>query len=151
MLAFTIPDTRQFMSLLLKGTAFDDFCFRQGEISAFTHITIDGRRNKAYYDETQTEDWCSWAEIKPLVFQAVKGKKTPKSMKLILSRPNAEITGYLNISAVFWNLLFRENTLLCTLSVTSDIFSLDRSGQQQWENWVLTFCRDHGIAIQRAD
>lgn len=81
------------MSLLLKGTAFDDFCFRQGEISAFTHITIDGRRNKAYYDETQTEDWCSWAEIKPLVFQAVKGKKTPKSMKLILSRPNAEITG----------------------------------------------------------
>lgn len=35
MLAFTIPDTRHFMALLLKGDAFDDFAFRQGEISAF--------------------------------------------------------------------------------------------------------------------
>lgn len=85
MLAFTIPDTRHFMALLLKGDAFDDFAFRQGEISAFAYVSIDGKRDLDYYDETVTEPWCSWSEIKPLVFQAVKGKKTPKNMKLVLS------------------------------------------------------------------
>lgn len=85
MLAFTIPDTRHFMALLLKGDAFDDFAFRQGEISAFAYVSIDGKRDLDYYDETVTEPWCSWSEIKSLVFQAVKGKKTPKNMKLVLS------------------------------------------------------------------
>ena len=82
MLAFTIPDTRHFMALLLKGDAFDDFAFRRGEISAFAYVSIDGKRDLDYYDETVTEPWCSWSEIKSLVFQAVKGKKTPKNMKL---------------------------------------------------------------------
>ena len=71
MLAFTIPDTRHFMALLLKGDAFDDFAFRRGEISAFAYVSIDGKRDLDYYDETVTEPWCSWSEIKSLVLQAV--------------------------------------------------------------------------------
>ena len=71
------------MALLLKGDAFDDFAFRRGEISAFAYVSIDGKRDLDYYDETVTEPWCSWSEIKSLVFQAVKGKKTPKNMKLV--------------------------------------------------------------------
>lgn len=107
MLAFTIPDTRHFMALLLKGDAFDDFAFRQGEISAFAYVSIDGKRDLDYYDETVTEPWCSWSEIKSLVFQAVKGKKTPKNMKLVLSLSQEKTASFPNTKALFWNLLFR--------------------------------------------
>lgn len=149
MLAFTIPDTRHFMALLLKGDAFDDFAFRQGEISAFAYVSIDGKRDLDYYDETVTEPWCSWSEIKPLVFQAVKGKKTPKNMKLVLSLSQEKTASFPNTKALFWNLLFREDTLLCTLSAAQESFSLDKTHEAQWESWVLNFCQQHGIAIQK--
>ncbi len=149
MLAFTIPDTKTFMSLLLKGTAFDDFIFCHGEISAFTFLSIDGKRDMDYYSEEETETRCSWAEIKPLVFQAVKGKKTPKQMKIVLARSKNDIAAYHNCQDVFWNLLFRDDTLLCTLSVMEETFSMDKTTEKQWEEWVFTFCKEHGIAVQK--
>ena len=110
MLAFTIPDTRHFMALLLKGDAFDDFAFRQGEISAFAYLSIDGKRDLDYYDETVTDQSYSWSENKPLVIQAEKGKKTPKNMKLVLSLSLENTAAFPNTKALFWNLLFREDT-----------------------------------------
>ena len=55
MLAFTIPDTRHFMALLLKGDAFDDFAFRQGEISAFAYLSGSKRK-----ENTQEHEACSF-------------------------------------------------------------------------------------------
>ena len=149
MLSFTISDTKTFMSLLLKGTAFDDFLFCQGEISAFAFLSIDGKRDMDYYPDTETETRCSWAEIKPLVFQAVKGKKIPKQMKLVLARPKADLLSYPNLRDVFWNLIFRDNTLLCTLSVLEETFSMDKAAEKQWEEWVLSFCKTHNITVQK--
>ena len=141
MLAFTIPDTRHFMALFLKGDAFDDFAFRQGEISAFAYVSIDGKRDLDYYDETVTEPWCSWSEIKPLVFQAVKGKKTPKNMKLVLSLSQEKTASFPNTKALFWNLLFREDTLLCTLSAAQESFSLDKTHEASGKAGCWTFAR----------
>lgn len=151
MLAFTVPDTKHFMSLLFKGGAFDGFRFRQGEISAYAHVSIDGRRDMDFYEETQTERWCSWAEIKPLVFQAIKGKKTPKQMKLVLSLSEEETAAYENAQALFWNLLFREGILLCTLSVAQETFSLDKKSEDRWLSYVLDFCQTNGIAVQKEE
>lgn len=147
MLAFTIPDTKYFMGLLLKSDIFDDFCFRQGEITSFSHITIDGKRDMDYYDELELEQWCSWAEIKPIVLQCIRGKKTPKSLKLVLSRPTKDTEQYENTSALFWNILFRENTLLCTLSTSQATFTLDKVDDHKWQEWVITFCKKHHIGI----
>ncbi len=147
MLAFTIPDTKYFMGLLFKSDTFDDFCFRQGEISAFSHISIDGKRDMDYYEETDTEPWCSWAEIKPIVFQFIRGKKTPKNLKLVLSLSTKDMASYENTAALFWNILFRENTLLCTISTTPATFTLDKIDEQKWAEWVIAFCQKHNIGI----
>ena len=149
--AFTIPDTKHFMSLLFKSDAFDSFRFRQGEISAFAHLSLDGKRDMDFYEETQTERWCSWAEIKPLVFQAIRGKKTPKQMKLVLSLSEEEAADYENAQALFWNLLFRERILLCTLSVSQETFSLDKTSEELWFSRIMDFCTANGIAVQKEE
>lgn len=147
MFAFTIPDTKYFMGLLFKSNIFDEFCFRQGEISAFSYIQIDGKRDMDYYEETEQELWCSWAEIKPIVFQSIRGKKTPKNLKLILSRPAKDTEQYEHTAALFWNILFRENTLLCTISTSPATFTLDKIDDHKWEEWVIAFCKKHSIGI----
>lgn len=149
--AFTVPDTKHFMSLLFKSDAFDGFRFRQGEISAFAHLSLDGKRDMDFYEETEQEGWCSWAEIKPLVFQAIRGKKTPKQMKLVLSLSEEAAEDYENAQALFWNLLFREGILLCTLSVAQETFSLDKKSEDRWLSYVLDFCHTNCIAVQKED
>lgn len=148
MLAFTINDTKQCMGHLLKDDTFDHFTFRQGEISAYGSFTLNGIKDESYFTEDDKEPFCLWADMKPFVFQSVKGKRLPKSMKLVLSLPQDKTEEYPNAKAVFLNLLFREGTLLCTTSVAQKNFSLEKKLETQWEEDVLSFFKTKGIGIQ---
>ena len=53
MLAFTIPDTKSFMNLLLKQDTFDQFLFRQGEIVTFASFIMEGKRHMDFYAEEE--------------------------------------------------------------------------------------------------
>ena len=148
MLAFTVLDTKKFMSQLLKGSLFDDFTFRQGEISSNAFFSINGLKNKEDLDETNSEPYCLWPEIKPFVFQSIKGKKLPRNIKLVLSLPQETIALYPNTKSVFLNLLFRDGSLVCTTASAQELFSLDQQGNQKWDNDVLSFFKKHEITIQ---
>ncbi|WP_304507482.1 DUF5721 family protein [Anaerotignum sp.] len=148
MLAFTVFDTKKFMAHLLKGDIFDHFTFRQGEIYSFASFTINGTKDESALTEENPEPYCLWADIKPFVFETVKGKKLPKSMKLILSLPKDKTIQYPNAKAVFLNLLFREGTLLCTTSVAEETFSLEQKATKQWDEDILELFKKQQIAIQ---
>lgn len=148
MLAFTVYDTKKFMASLLKGDLFDHFTFRQGEIVSFAFFTINGAKDEDFLTEEDTEPYCLWSDIKPFVFEAVKGKTLPKSMKLVFSLPKEKTERYPNAKAVFLNLLFREGALLCTTSLTEETFSLEKKGTKQWDEDILSFFKKHEFAIQ---
>jgi hypothetical protein len=148
MLAFTVFDTKKLMAYLLKGDVFDHFTFRQGEIYSFASFTINGKKEESFLTEDDTEPFCLWADIKPFVFETVKGKRLPKSMKLVFSLPKEKIERYPNAKAVFFNLLFREGTLLCTTSITEETFSLEQKATKQWDEDIISFFKKHEIPIQ---
>lgn len=152
MLAFTINDTKAFMGLLLKSDTFDAFQFRQGELTTFISFSMDGHRNLDFYSTEEQEAalsrYISWEEIRPFVFQAIKGNKLPKSIKLVLSLPDQKLEHLPNINAAFLNIFFRENALFCTTAVSQESFSLDKSSEKLWEEYVLKFFRKNGIGIQ---
>ena len=103
MLAFTINDTKYFMHLLLKSDTFDSFLFRQGEITTFASFSIDGKRNTDFYSSDELESglsaYANWEEIRPFVFQTLKGNKLPKSIKLVLSLPEEKLVHLPNTKA----------------------------------------------------
>lgn len=146
MLAFTINNTKTFMYQLLKDDTFDQFLFRQGDISSFAGFSLDGQRNDP---EEGTEPYCFWREIKPIVFLAVKGKQLPKNMKLVFSLTKTQTEIYPNTKAVFLNLLFREGELLITTATSQLNFSLDKQGEQLWEDHVLQFFKREEIGITK--
>ena len=148
MLAFTVFDTKKLMAYLLKGDIFDQFTFRQGEIYSFATFTINGAKDQSFITEEDSEPYCLWADIKPFVFETVKGKRLPKSMKLVFSLPKEKTERYPNAKAVFLNLLFREGALLCTTSLTEETFSLEQKATKQWDEDILHFFKKHQVAIQ---
>lgn len=152
MLAFTIHDTKAFMALLLKGTAFDAFRFHQGELTTFVSFVIDGKRNPDFYDAAEKEAGLSryvrWEEMRPIVFQLIKGHKLPKQIKLVFALPEEKLVHLPNVSAAFLNILFKNNTLLCTTAISQQNFSLDKSSEKLWEEYILKFFRKHEIPIE---
>lgn len=148
MLAFTILDTKTFMSLLLKGDLFDGFLFRQGEIHTYATFLVDGTKSEVFQTEENPESYCYWSEIKPFFFQGIKGKTMPKSMKIVFSLTSQKTAHYPNAQAVFLNLLFREGALLATTAVSDKEFTLSRDTGNQWDADILKFFKKHEIAIQ---
>lgn len=152
MLAFTINDTKSFMHTLLKSDVFDTFLFRQGEITTFASFSIDGKRNLDFYSSDELESglsaYAGWEEIRPFVFQTLKGNKLPKSIRLVLSLPDEKLMHLPNTKAAFLNLTFRENTILCTTATAQETFSLDKQGEAIWEDYILKFFKKHNMGIQ---
>ncbi len=155
MLAFTVNDTKSFMNLLLKGDTFDAFSFRQGTLITFASFVIEGKRSMDFYTVAEQEAglsrYVSWAEMRPFVFQAVKGHKLPKSIKLVFSLPEEKLSGLPNTKAAFLNILFHEQTVLCTTAISQENFSLDKTAEQLWEDYVLKFFKKNAISIQKQE
>lgn len=152
MLAFTVNDTKFFMNHLLKGDTFDSFHFRQGELITFASFVMEGKRNMDFYTAEEQEQGLSryvrWEEMRPFVFQAIKGNKLPKQIKLVFSLAEEKIANLPNTKAAFLNILFKDNSILCTTAISQETFSLDKSPEKLWEEYVLKFFKKYDIGIQ---
>lgn len=155
MLAFTILDTKEFMALLLKNTAFDHFRLRHFEAETFTQFEISGQRNFSFYTAEEQENiagkFCSWQEIRPYAFDLIKGKHLPKKIKIIFSLDESQLKQFPNASALFLNIQFENGTLTCTTGCSQQSFSLDKSLDEQWDSWVQSLMKSIHIACEPAE
>ena len=145
MLAFTIPDTKSFMNLLLKQDTFDQFLFRQGEIVTFASFIMEGKRHMDFYAEEEQNAlsrYVRWEEMRPFVFQAVRGNRLPKAVKLVFSLSEEKTEHLPNTAAAFLNILFRAT------ATAQENFSLDKSGEKLWEEYVLKFFKKNAISVK---
>ncbi len=151
MLYLTINDTKEFMTKLLKSEIFDSFCLRSIDITTFASFQISGMRNKEYYSleeqEFLTEKFCMWSEIRPYAFQIMKGNRLPKSIKIIFSLSEQKKEQFADASALFLNIQFENHTVNCTTGCSTQTFSLDKSLDYSWDQWVLSYLKEHSIGI----
>lgn len=153
MLAITIHDTKEFMALLLKGKTFDDLRLRQLDVTTFTFFQISGQRNKEFYPAEEQgsciDRFCLWSEIKPFALQVIKGNKLPKAIKIIFSLGEKETASFSEkASALFLNVTFEQNTITCTTGCSQKNFSLDKSLDYDWDQWVLHTLKEKQIGYQ---
>ncbi len=141
MIALHVTDIKKFMGLLFSGTAFDNFLFVEGDISVAVDYHIDGMINKAFFTEEDGEqgDFQSWAQTKQIVTQMIKGKRLPVSMKLVLKKPGqGDLTYLLNVR-------FDNNNLLIVTGISHTVFTLDKTGEKEWDENMSGFLKRNGI------
>ncbi len=151
MLSFSIPDTKSFMAMLLKGQVFDRFCLHTAQVTSYASFYIEGARQEAYYTAEEKEAGisacCSWAEIKPTVFQLVRGERTPVSMKFTFTLPQEKLEQFPNAASLCLNIVFREGKIHATTAVTQKLFSLDKHLDDAWDAWVDRFFKEQHILV----
>lgn len=163
MISLKIFPVKGFMSALLSQNVFDNFWFSEGEIETFGKFSISGYLNQDFYS---TDEWealegrryASWAEIRPYIYQLIRGNKTPLSFKfvLLLSAENtARVlrrsgTGFTpeQVGGLFLNIRFGQNEVHLITGLSLKVFSMDKSLEFAWDQDMKTFLKHHEIVFE---
>lgn len=156
------------MVSLLKGTEFDEFLLHEAMVKMKTDYKFDGFVNKAFDDPEDKEGiekkenaskYVSWSEIKPIVFELIKGKKTPLSFTISLLLPTEAKNNLLenagdkedsieNIDFLLQVKFDRENGGHIITGVSRRSFSLDRSAEREWDGYASKMLTEKGINVE---
>lgn len=166
MILLRIKGIKQLMHLLLSEneTAFDQFLIAKAEITTFSTTTVDGHIPADYYTLEELEDLRESAKregriysekmvryhmVKSLCYQAIKGKKVPKSFTFSFYLADENVDKFLSgvdttltrndISGLSMNLKYDDGELNCTSATALNIFTTDRTLDTAWDNMVRRF------------
>lgn len=156
MTVFEIADIRKFMSILLKGDAFDRFLMVETEIRTSIAYRIDGTVNKSFIGDSDTEngndnevpvqDFCRWESVKGICTEMIKGKRTPAKLKITMKKPVADEND--GRFSYILNLMYENGKLMLVTNVTAVSFSLERPDNDRWTAYVANILKKGEIAYE---
>ena len=138
------------MSHLLLKPTFDEFSLVEGSIVTFNKFTIDGFLQKDFYEEAPEKEYSDWKDLRDFCFNIIKGKRTPLSFKFVLSLSKADFEKFLtsnsldgfrpeNIQGLYLNFRYDGTSLQCVTGTSLSIFTLDKSLENAWDEYVKKF------------
>ncbi len=147
-----VDNIREFTSRLFVGEFFDNFLAVEATIYTATTFTLDGHVNKDFVGEEgmqlpeYAEGVVMWKKIKPICYDIIKGRKVPQKFKIIFKMPSYIVEAFLkrtqlnidknNVGGLYLNVNFQENKMNCTTGASLKTFSLDKSLEQQWDEYM---------------
>lgn len=166
MIAFNIVDQKDFMNKLLLGNDFDAFWLVEASITTYNTFHIDGTLHRDFFETPILEALdrnrrtnSLWQEVKPFCFSIIKGKHTPLHFKVVfqLSRDNTDQAVLDSgvdlmpddIAGLYINLQYNGKELSCTTGTSLRVFTMDKTFDNVWDNMVLAFFKQHGIAFEQ--
>ncbi len=163
MIARKITDVKDFMNQLLLKETFDSLLLFEATVRTAATLSISGKLNTDFFDTEEKEalgkdSYVSWRMVKPLIFQAVKGKKTPTGFKLVFMLPkhnqdalvikyNLEMSSE-DIAGLFFNIYFENSVLRVTSGTSLRVFRPDKSLDMIWDDSLLSFLAEHHICTE---
>lgn len=163
MIALQIPNVKSFMVKLFQQSEFHFFYVTEISIKTLCDFKINGKRNKDFYTLEEQEQkakypYILWEELKPFIFQLIKGNKTPLSFHIVfmLSEQNTtdiiqkyqaeasksdEVNFYLNIR-------FEYGKLTLVSGIARKDFTLDKTIDRIWEEEIKSFLKHCEIPFE---
>ena len=147
------------MSHLLLKPTFDEFSLVEGSIVTFNKFTIDGFLQKDFYEEAPEKEYSDWKDLREFCFNIIKGKRTPLSFKFVLSLSKADFEKFLsankldgfrpeNIQGLYLNFRYDGTSLQCVTGTSLNMFTLDKSLDAAWDEFVRKFFARHEIEFE---
>lgn len=161
MISLRIAEMNRFMAKLLKGEAFDSFLLKEGFLRTNMEYRFQGRVFPEYFDteerERLKEEYVFWDEIKPVVFELIKGKKTPLAFTftLLLTRKAVEefLTAY-GVSegddrpSLYLQIRFEHGMGHVVTGTARNVFTLDKSLDEAWDTEAVRLLKSMEIAVE---
>ncbi len=164
MVALEIHDIGALMNKMLKEEMFDHFLLQEASVSQVFSATIDGALRPEFFSAKEEEapdlaglSYIPFSRVRPLCLDLIRGKRKPDAFRFVflLSPDNQTATieragtpfRTEDISGMFLNLSYRNETLTCTTGISYRTFSMDRSLEAEWDRMAALFFRQHDITV----
>lgn len=161
MISLKILEMNRFMGKLLKGENFDGFLLKEGFLRTSMEYRFQGRVFPEYFDteeqEKHTEEYTYWGELKPFVFELVKGKRTPLAFSFTLLLTKNATTELLARRAVnvgedspslFLQIRFEHGIGRMITGTARNTFTLDKSLDEAWDAEVKQLMKAMELATE---
>ena len=150
------------MGKLLKGDAFDSFLLKEGFLRTNMEFRFQGKQFLEYFEakeqEQMTQEYVFWKEIKPIVFELVKGKRTPLafSFTLFLTKEQRDelfvreaVTIGEDNPTLFLQIRFEHGVGRMITGTARNIFTLDRTLEEVWDLEVKRLLQQMEIVVEQ--
>ena len=165
MIALELTDVKDFMNKLLRSEIFDHFLMQEAVITSPCTYTINGQITKGFYTEEELEElhlngcrFLPFSMVRGNCFDLIKGKKTPSAFRFVflLSPFNMEKTltavgsSYksTDVTGMYINLKYQNQLLSLTTGIAYNIFSTDKTLENEWDKMVMKFLKQNEIAFE---
>ena len=161
MISVRILEMNRFMGKLLKGENFDAFLLKEGFLRTGMEYRFNGRVFPEYFDteeqERHTEDYTYWGEVKPFVFELVKGKRTPLAFSFTLLLAKNDTTEFLarrsvnvgeDVPSLFLQVRFEHGVGRMITGTARNMFTLDKSLEEAWDLEVRQLLKAMELAVE---
>ena len=151
----------RFMGKLLKGDAFDGFLLKEGMLRTGMEYRFQGKVFPDYFDteeqEKLTEEYTFWRDLKPFVFELVKGKRTPLafSFTLLLTKEATKevlLRKSVNVGddspSLFLQIRFEQGVGRIITGTARNTFTLDKSMEEAWDEEVKQLLKSMELATE---
>lgn len=147
---YEIEDIKTFMNELLVNEKYDSFYLYEIRLKTSLDYFISGKINRDFFDNAEEledlHEYIKWGDVKPTIFELIKGKRLPISFKIILmfNRENIERLIEMNnlpirpddVSNLSMNIYYENGKLLVITGSSLKIFTLDKSLENIWDDTV---------------
>ena len=143
MLALELSDdlVKGFMGRVMKEDVFNDFKVRNVDILAKNRFSLDGE-----FLDGETKNFSMWSEVQPLVFEVVKQMGRPSVLKIVFSHKEPQAI-HENASALFLNMMYENGKVSFTTATSQKAFSLEKTLDSKWDEWMRSFFGSIGIVV----
>jgi len=161
LISLSILEMNRFMGKLLKGENFDGFLLKEGFLRTGMEYRFQGRVFPEYFDtaeqELHTEAYTYWGEVKPFVFELVKGKRTPLAFSFTLLLTGNDTTEFLarhsvNVGedspSLFLQIRFEHGAGHIVTGTARNTFTLDKSLEEAWDAEVRQLMKGMELAVE---
>lgn len=165
MIALELTDIKDFMNKLLRSEVFDHFQLQEAVITSGATYTINGQITKGFYSEEELAElhlngcrFLPFYMLKTNCFDLIKGKKTPSAFRFVflLSPENMEKTissvnssyKVSDVTGMYINLKYQNQLLSLTTGIAYNVFSTDKTLENEWDKLVVKFLKQHEIEFE---
>ena len=161
MISLKILEMNRFMGKLLKGEKFDGFLLKEGFLRANIEYRFQGQLFPEYFDtaeqEKLEEKYISWGELRPTVFELIKGKRTPLAFSFTLVLSGSDTATFLakrqvNVGedspSLFLQIRFEHGVGHIVTGTARNIFTLDKSLDETWDAEVRQLMKSMELTVE---
>ena len=160
MISLKILEMNRFMAKLLKGENFDVFLLKEGFLRTNIEYRFQGQLLTEYFDTSEQEKleekYIYWGELRPTVFELIKGKRTPLAFSftlLLTKNDTAQLLARRQVNigedspSLFLQIRFEYGEGHIVTGTARNIFTLDKSLEEAWDAEVKQLAKAMELTV----